>query len=318
MSDSSRPSLPHGRTARRLEWPHLPPPVRREVERRLGAAVVEADSQRSGYTPGFASVLTCADGSRHFVKAASTTAQRLIAHSYAEEARKLRILPPELAAPRLQWQCEPEGWVVLGIEYVDARLPGRPWTQQDLAAASASLVEAAEVLTPAPGIGLGTPKEEFAAWPSYWTQVQAAYDGVDQADEAEELAGRFAEVLAGDTLCHTDVRDDNLLFTTDGRVLLCDWNWPVVGAAWFDSLCLLIGPRGDGLDVEEHIATHPLLGAVPAEDIDVVLALLAGYFLKSSAEKVPANSPYLRDVQLWQGEVCWEWLAERRGWNLGA
>ena len=63
--------------------------------------------------------------------------------------------------------------------------------------------------------------------------------------------------MAGETLVHTDVRDDNILITADGRALLCDWNWPVVGAAWLDSLFLLIGPRGDGLDVDAVIAAAP-------------------------------------------------------------
>ena len=31
-------------------------------------------------------------------------------------------------------------------------------------------------------------------------------------------------------------------------------------------------------------------------------------------EPVPPTSPYLRDHQRWQGEVCWAWLCERRGW----
>jgi hypothetical protein len=113
---------------------------------------------------------------------------------------------------------------------------------------------------------------------------------------------------------HTDVRDDNILLTSDGRALLCDWNWPMVGAAWLDSLFLLIGPRGDGLDVTHVIAGHPLLSAVPEEDVDVVLALITGYFLKSAEEPVPPTSPFLRDAQRWQGEVCWDWLGERRGW----
>jgi hypothetical protein len=311
-------TIPHGRTARRLEWTHLPPPIRRAVERRLGSPVTEAVSRRGGYTPGFASALTCADGSRAFVKAASTKAQRGSALSYREEARKLRTLPPETPAPRLQWVHDDDDWVVLGIEYVDAVPPERPWTEAQLAAASDMLVVASEVLTPAPGLGLATPATEFAAWPSYWERVREAYDGVERAEEAAVLAGRYAGVLAGDTLVHTDVRDDNLLFTRDGRVLLCDWNWPVAAAPWFDSLCLLIGPRGDGLDVAAHLAEHPLLGEVEAEQIDVVLALLAGYFLKCAADPVPSSSPYLRDAQLWQGEVCWQWLSERRGWAVEA
>lgn len=311
------PALPHGRTARRLDWQHLPPPVRTDIERRLGSPIVEASSRPAGYTPGFASVLTCADGSRHFVKAASTRAQRLIAQAYREEARMLRMLPPDAPAPRLLWVGEADDWVALETAYVEATLPERPWTAAQWSAASDLLVRTSETLTPAPGIGITSAAEEFAGWPAYWHDVAEAWTGVDQAPQARTLAEGALEALTGNTLCHTDVRDDNLLVREDGSMLLCDWNWPVVGPAWFDSLTLLIGPRGDGLDVESALASHPLLDTVPAEDVDAVLALLAGYFLKSAAEPVPPNSPYLRDVQLWQGETCWEWLAERRGWDLG-
>lgn len=304
-------TIPHGRTARRLDWVHLPPMVRRAVERRLGSAVVEAESQDAGFTPGFASVLTCADESRHFVKAASVKAQRPFADSYRLEARKLRSLPPTVRAPRLQWWLEEHDWVALGIEYVAGRAPHRPWTPQDLAAASTMLVEAAAELTPAPGVGLDTFAEEFADFPAYWQEL----GDVAHAEEAAALAARFASVTAGETLVHTDVRDDNLLITEDGLAYLCDWNWPVLGAAWIDSLILLIGPRGDGLDVEAHLAAHPLLAGVDPEAIDIVLALVTGYFLRSAAQPPHPTSPWMREGQRWQGEVCWAWLAERRGWR---
>ena len=97
-------------------------------------------------------------------------------------------------------------------------------------------------------------------------------------------------------------------------MLLCDWNWPVVGAAWLDTVFLLIGPRGDGLDVDAVLAGLPLTRDVPAESVDIVLALIAAYFLQSADAPVPPTSPYIRDAQRWQGEVCWHWLAERRGW----
>jgi hypothetical protein len=177
------------------------------------------------------------------------------------------------------------------------------------------LVAAAAVLTPAPAdLDLPPAAEEFAAFPAYWDHLRATRPALPHLEEAAALAASFAEVTAGSTLVHTDVRDDNLLLTTDGQVLLCDWNWPMVGAAWLDSLLLLIGPRGDGLDVEAVMAGHPLLSAVPPEHVDVVLALVVGYFLKSADEPVPPTSPFLRDGQRWQGEVCWEWLCERRGW----
>jgi len=151
--------------------------------------------------------------------------------------------------------------------------------------------------------------------PALWESVAREYDIPDaQLAEAARLAARMPEATAGETLVHLDVRDDNLIIAPDGRVHLCDWNWPVRGAAWIDSLVLLIGPWGDGLDVERHLAEHPLLATVPAEDVDTVLALLAGYFLHSATLPVPTSSPYLRRSAQWQGEVCWDWLSERRGW----
>lgn len=128
------------------------------------------------------------------------------------------------------------------------------------------------------------------------------------------LAARFAEVTVGDTVVHTDVRDDNMLVRPDGTAVFCDWNWPVRGAAWLDTLFLLIGPRGDGLDTDAVLASRLLTRDVPAEHVDIVLALVIGYFLKSQDDPVPPTSPYVREVQRWQGEVLWQWLGERRGW----
>src|SRR5688572_11739165 len=84
--------VPRGHTARRLTWRHLPPALRRAVERRLGSTVVDAASQDSGFTPGFASRLLLEDSGRVFLKAASRTAQAAYAAAYAEEARVLGLL----------------------------------------------------------------------------------------------------------------------------------------------------------------------------------------------------------------------------------
>ena len=311
---SSQP-VPHGQTAQRLEWRFLPPRLRAYVERRCGSPVVEAVSQNSGFTPGFASVLTCADGSRHFVKAASAHAQRTFADCYREEARKLAALPDSVPAPRLRWLLD-DDWVVLGLEYVDARNPARPWRLDQLDACLDALEFVADVLTPAPtGLALDTVEAEMGGFVDHWDHVRTTRPLLSHLDEAAELAGRFAEATRGDTVVHTDIRHDNLMLDRAGRVWICDWNWPVVGAAWVDSLMVLIGPRGDGLDVEAVMASRRLLRDVPSDHVDRLLALLVGYFLRQRDLPVPATSPHLRAFQAWQGEVCWAWLCERRGWS---
>jgi hypothetical protein len=87
------------------------------------------------------------------------------------------------------------------------------------------------------------------------------------------------------------------------------------GAAWLDTLWLLVGPCGDGLDADAVLAEHPLTSSVPPDHVDVALALLTGYYLKSAGDPVPPTSPYVRQVQEWNGVVCWNWLAARRGWS---
>lgn len=288
--------------------------MRAGIEERCGSPVVEAISQGGGFTPGFASVLVCEDGSRHFVKAASSVAQPVFADSYREEARKLGALPETVPAPRLLW-FEDGDWVVLGLEYVEARAPQRPWRADELDLCLDAAEVVADGLTPVPeGVDLDPVSTEFAAWPGLWTRV-GDRDVRPHADEAAALAATYAEVTGGETLVHTDLRDDNALLTTDGRALFCDWNWPVVGAPWLDSVILLISPRGDGLDVERVIAERRLLRDVPADHIDRFLALLAGYLLSQAGQPVPPSSPHLRDAQRWQGEAVWDWLCERRGWQ---
>ena len=108
---AARPGAWSGSSSRRTSG--------RLIEERCGSPVVAAVSQGGGFTPGFASVLTCEDGSRHFVKAASVKAQRLFAESYREEARKLAALPGGGTRRRGCSGSHDDDWVVLGIEYVD-------------------------------------------------------------------------------------------------------------------------------------------------------------------------------------------------------
>jgi hypothetical protein len=307
-------TIPHGHTAQRLTWPHLPPAVRALVEERCGSPVVSASSQDGGFTPGFASVLTCADGSRHFVKAASDKAQKWCADAYREEAAKLGALPPAVPAPRLHWLHDAD-WVLLGMEYVEGRAPRRPWQLDELDAALDALEVVDRELSPAPdALHLHPFVADFAGWPAFWDHVAATRPDLPHLEEAAALAASFADAAAGEAVVHTDVRDDNLILRSDGSAVLCDWNWPVTGAAWLDTLFLMIGPRGDGVDVDAVLAARPLTRDVPADHVDAMLALVVGYFFKSGDEAEVPSSPYLRDHQRWQGDVVWQWLCERRGW----
>lgn len=304
--------IPYGHTARRLDYLLLPPMTRRLVEDRFGTRVVDSESSEAGFTPGCASVLTGADGRKMFLKAASKKAQRPFADAYREEIRKLRSLPSGLPVPRLLWSHEDDLWVLLAVEHVDGPNPARPWRGDELTSCLDTLEVLAQALTPPP-MELGTFAAEFADFLPCWEHVRTTVPDWPHLDKAVALASRFEQATAGNTLVHTDARDDNFLVSERGAYL-CDWNWPVRGAAWIDTVCLLLTAAGDGMDADAVITERQLTRTVPADDIDSLLALLCGYFLQRRTEPTPHSSPYLRRHQDWTAEATWAWLARRRGW----
>ncbi|MDQ6753098.1 MAG: hypothetical protein M3017_06780 [Actinomycetota bacterium] len=48
-----------------------------------------------------------------------------------------------------------------------------------------------------------------------------------------------------------------------------------------------------------------------SEQVDAVLAALAGYFLDSARQPAPQGIPTLRDFQQAEGAACLGWLRER-------
>lgn len=304
--------VPHGRTAQRLQWRFLPPGLRDRIEHELGSPVADAASQNGGFTPGFASILTGENGARLFVKAASRGAQREIAASYAEEARKLGLLGDAVPSPRLEWVLDEDGWVVLGFEALSARTPRRPWRPAELASALDLATEIAESTAEIPaGLELTPLAEDLPPLLTGWTTVPATWP---HHAEVAELAASFADVPA-DRFVHADLRDDNVLLHEDGRALACDWNWPALGPVWIDAVVLMASAHGDGLDAEALLASHPLTRDVDSEDVDRWLAALCGFMLGARTRAVPTNSPHLRTHAEWYAATLWSWLATRRGWS---
>lgn len=304
--------VPHGATARRLTWPFLPPELRSTVEHRLGSAVVDAATQDGGFTPGFASVLTGADGRRLFVKAASRVAQKQTAAAYAEEARKHLLLGEGIPAPRLEWVHDDDGWVVLAFEAVESRAPQRPWTPDDLGAALDLAVEVARSTESYPAdLGLAPLVEDLPPLLTGWSGVPEAWP---HHAEAAALAAAFGE-LPAERFVHADLRDDNILLAADGRTLACDWNWPALAPVWVDAVVLLAAAHGDGLDAEAHLAGCTLTADADPEHVDAWLAALCGFMLSVRTRPVPTNSPHLRTHAEWYAAATWSWLAQRRKWG---
>ncbi|MFI5615947.1 phosphotransferase family protein [Streptomyces sp. NPDC051567] len=331
-------------TAVRSTWAQLPAPVRSAVEDRLGARVLGAASQGSGFTDGVAARLTLAGGRRAFVKALATGHE--LTPDYRREARIAAALPAPVPASRLRFSLETAGWHVLAYEDIEGRHPdlGRAG---DLAAVLTCVEELGRTLTPnplpwAPSIGeqlgglyqgwrLLLEEEEPGSEGGSTTRTgisnsdspgtaTGAPTGLDpwsarHLHRLAELESRWPVAATGDTLLHADLRQDNLLLTADGRAVAVDWAWACVGADWVELVFLLPAVAAAGGDPQEIVTTHPVTrGADPAA-IDAFVCALAGFYTHSGRQPSPLWSPHLRTFERRYGELCRAWLARRTGWS---
>ena len=256
MSPAIPDPIPHGRTARRLEWAHLPPAVRATIERalRLAGGVgglagrrVHARLRLGADLRGRLAALR--EGG---VGGRPADVRRVLPRGGAQARGPC---PRHVPAPRLLWTH-------------GRRLGGaRPGVRRGAGAAPTVAAGRARPLPRRARDG-GRPAharrrrastldpitDELAAWPAYWDHVRrhprppARRRG--RRARGGLRRGRRAARRSSTPTCATTTSCS----TTDGRALFCDWNWPTVGADWLDSLFMLIGPRGDGLDVEAVIA----------------------------------------------------------------
>jgi len=218
----------------RLRYDQLPAGLRTAVDAALGSPVVTASPRTGGFSPGPAAVLTCADGSRAFVKAVGTPLNPDTPDLLRSEARIAAALPAGLPVPRLRAHLEvtdgAEEWVALLFEVVDGANPPLLWTAGTATRVLAALSAFTAATTPCPVPGLPPLAErltrELTAWPLLRDAPPADLDRWE-ADRLDELAGLPARLaaraaLAGDALVHLDLRADNLLLTPSGEVVLLD------------------------------------------------------------------------------------------------
>ncbi len=305
----------------RIGWTDVPADVRKGVEKILGGEVVEAVSQSGGFSPGSADRIRIADGRRAFVKAANAALNERTPGLYRREAEITAQLPRDLPATQLIGTYDDGDWVALVLADVEGRHPRTPWRLEEIVGVLATLEALADRLTPCPIESLPSAVEElrgdFAGWERLHNDPWSGLPGLAAAhlDDLRRLGARGADVLAGATLIHTDVRADNLLVRADGSVVLVDWPWASRGCDWVDSLSVLINVElYGGHDVERLLASSPLLARVPADDINAALAGFGGYFYDAARQPSQPGLPTVRQFQRDQGDAVLGWLARRLNW----
>jgi hypothetical protein len=305
----------------RISWADIPAHVRKGIEEILGGRVVEAVSQRGGFSPGSADRVRLDDGRRAFVKAVSADLNPDSPGLHRREATNTAQLPDDVPASQLLGCYDDGHWVALVFADVDGRTPPTPWQYADIVDVLAALQRLSDRLTPCPVDDLPSLAEELRGAFAGWQELRDdLWDGLPDVaaahlDELVELSALGLRALEGDTLVHTDIRADNLLIRPDRSVVVVDWPWACRGCAWFDTLCVLLNVElYGGHDVEALLADTPLLARVPADAIDGVLAGLGGFFYNAGRRPASPGLPTLRQFQRDQGDAVLRWLSVRRTW----
>jgi aminoglycoside phosphotransferase (APT) family kinase protein len=314
-----RVSIPPAEGAR-VAWHSVPGPVRAAIERVCGAPVTESLDQPGGFSPGTATRVRCADGTRWFVKAASADVNADSPALHRQEASLLAALDPLIAArrlpaPRLRGTAESGAWFALVAEDMAGRQPALPWQDAELSAVLAALDELATALTPAPVAAPAIAQYLESDFHGWRTLARAPADNrIDpwsraRLPELAALEATWAAHAAGDTLLHGDIRADNLLLTPDG-VAVVDWPHACRGAAFADlvlfapSVAMQGGPEPAAL-----LARSRAGQGASREAVTAVVCALAGFFTESALRPAPPGLPTLRRFQAAQGEVARRWLA---------
>ena len=197
----------------RVDWEQLPPGARDAVEALIGP-VQSATTVGPGQNCAIATLLNTQQG-RVFVKGLRTDQRGVVI-----QQREAAINPHVRAvSPELMWRIEIDGWDLLCFEYVDGRGADYAPGSADLPHLVATMRRLAEL--PCPNL----PPVCFRPAEQRW------------AEAIDDPAAR--EMLAGDTILHTDYNPANVLVTAHGNVQIIDWAWPTKGAAWIDPACLV-------------------------------------------------------------------------------
>jgi len=268
------------------------------VEASLGSLVVTATEQTGGMSPGCATRLVTADGTTAFVKAVGASLNAGTLALFRREIEVLRSLPPAPYRPALLGGYDDGDWVALLLADVDGRFPDLDDPDGADATAVRALVERqARELTPSPpGSTLRRLPDMAEIWRGRWADLAGAPDGVLppwMAGRIRDLYRRVATVpdrLLVESLCHWDVREDNLLIRPDGAAVIVDWGMACLGPSWADAFML-------ALTWVDTPAFDELMAAQPVGDglVTDLLLTLAGSQAWRGAQPAPPGLPTFAD-----------------------
>ena len=271
----------------------------------LGSPIVARRPVIGGFTPAERWVAELDDGRSVFLKGAING---LTAGWLRKEYRMYADLNAPFMAALVGWADE-DDLPILALEDLSRGAWPPPWSDERVAAVVEALAQVASTAPPA-----WLSPSDHADWiADGWTRMaedpaSLLGTGVVTAAWLEEALPVLLEVagpavVAGDQLCHFDVRSDNICFRTDGSAVLVDWNFAEVGNArldmafWLPSLALEGGPQPEAILPE----------AAPEA------AVVAGFFASRCGEPPVPDAPGVRELQRRQLTQALPWACRALG-----
>lgn len=287
-------------------WDALRPALRTEIERLAGGRVVGARSRAGGFSPGFASRLTLADGGRVFVKAIDARRWPHEVAAYRAEARVNAALANGAPVPRFLGALDDERWIVLAFEDVDGVNP-EPWTPATLGRVLAATADLGR-----PAVPLDRDHPRLGGWATLTADRLAPHDPWAAANlpRLADLERAGLATARGDSLVHCDLYPHNILLTPD-RVVVVDWPHARLGAPVVDLVTVLSSAAADGLDPEAALRRHA--AGVPSGDVDAVLAAHAGFLVAGALATMPPGLERIAAAKRRLGAAATRWLRHRIG-----
>ena len=287
----------------------MPPHVRDWVERELGAPVVEVKPRTGGMSPAVAASLVAANGQRCFLKAVSPGINPDTPGHFRHEITVLAQLPPAPYRAGLQATYDDGDWVGILLDDVDGHHPD--WDNAAEVEAVLEVVQRqAKELTPCPP-GIDLPPVSAAMNRHLETmlspteeQLGALPDWARQRfDELKTLIIHGRDTIDGDTLCHWDVRHDNVLIrTSDGQPVLVDWGMCRRGPWWGDAMVFAL--EWAELPFFDSVLRRTGLSADEEATATGFLAALGCYLTMASTFEAPPGLPQLPAFRLELGLRC--------------
>lgn len=308
----------------RLPYAAVPDTVRAWVEATLGSPVVATAEQVGGMSPGCATRLTCADGTRAFVKAVGAELNPDTPGLFRREVAVLGHLGSHELWARLLASHDDGEWVALLIEDVEGRHPDFS-DPAELRSVLTGVDRLSEVLQERP-VPASVPLVELSQRFRLWADT---LDSLPQAPpeapvpawvhgDAPAWAARLRDLAEqpDSHLVHWDIRVDNLLRRPDGRTVFLDWGMAARGPAWADPLLARL-ERVDAPWFDDSLAGSPALAEAGDDAVTAFLAGFGTHLAVRSVVAVDVNLPTLNDFRLRESQRILGAVARRTGRTPG-